>query len=172
MPCMKKLIFYIGKIGSGKSHTALRREADVSAKKKIPCEYIEVSELVLEQAAKLAKSEVGLRPSRKECQEVKQKMMKENPRWLLDLLLQGITNSLSDTIFVSGLREKWIFDELEARYPNVEIYIVEADEEVRAKRRSITLEELRRQEERDNEIGLGAFLEAVRNRAKIIENNY
>jgi len=164
---MKKLKFYLGKLGCGKSHVANLAFMTSQELGDDPC-FIEVSDLVTEFAKNITGKE---NPSREEQQAVKEHM-KSDPTWLLDSIVNKIESVDTKCIYISGLREKWIFDILEEKYGRSEVYLVVANDDLRMQRRGLTSEEFAEAQARDDQIGLGELLESVSNRANVIENNY
>ena len=163
---MKKIYFYLGKIGSGKSHVA-KAFAEKLSRADIPHLFIEVSDLVKQTASEYH----GPNPTREQLQALKEKL-KANPNWLLDAILNLISRSNDDIIIISGLREKWILEQIEKKYGTARIAIVEADEELRMKRRQLSPEEFKTAEERDKKIGVDELIDSVRHRADVVPNNF
>lgn len=161
----KIIYFFIGRLGSGKTYIAKQFEKQLQEQGQTTS-FIEVSDLVGEVAIALFGSD-----SRESKQLVKEKM-KENPRFLIDQLIQRIIIANSDVVIISGLREYWIYEELKRRYKKGDVYIVDADAELRKKRRSYTDEQFSKAEELDDKIGVGELIEKVSPFAKRIDNNY
>lgn len=164
---MKRIYLYLGKVGSGKSHIARQQYELMEELGKEPF-YIEVSALVTDFAKKITGKE---NLSREELQGVKAQM-KNDPNWLLDSIIEQIESVSTNTIVLSGLREKWIYDKLVEKYGKMRVTIVEADSELRRNRRELSSEQFKAAEERDNQIGLGELLESVGDHAVVVENNY
>lgn len=164
---MKRIRLFLGRLGSGKSHIA-KQQFELSEELGEDPYYIEVSDLVTRFAQQITGKK---NPTREEQQGVKQRM-KNNPNWLLDAIIQEIERAPTDCIYLSGLREKWIFDKLQEKYGLIDVTVVEADAELRQKRRNLTLEQFNAAEERDDKIGLKELLESVESQASVVENNY
>lgn len=164
---MKKLRLFVGKLGSGKSFIA-KQQYELAQELGENPSYIEVSDLVTEFARKLTGKD---EPSREDLQAVKQHM-KDNKNWLLDSIVEAIENAPSNVIYLSGLREGWILDKLEELYGEADITVVEADSELRRKRRDLSEDDFEEASKRDDLIGLGDLLKNVKDRASVVVNNY
>lgn len=164
---MKNIQLFLGRIGSGKSYIA-RLQQEVTEKIGKETFFIEVSELVEQFAKRVLKKE---NPSRTDLQGVKDKM-KKDPNWLLNMLIEKIESTPNEEIFVSGLREKWIYDILVQRYDKIYTYIIQANAELRRKRRDLTQKQFLEAEERDDQIGLKDLLAAVKSKAVLIINEH
>lgn len=163
---MRELVFFLGKLGSGKSYIA-KKEFAACLQMGMSIDYIEVSDLVSDFAREITGKE---NPSREDLQLVKEKM-KDSPNWLLDSLINKIEETQHSRVIVCGLREKLILDALEKKYGSGEIFIIEARDEVRRERRGLSLDEFIEADMRDYNIGLYRLLESVQDRAKVIKNN-
>lgn len=164
---MKRILFYLGKLGCGKSYVARIDYMNSQELDDDPC-FIEVSDLVTRFAKQITGKE---NPSREEQQAVKDQM-KNDPNWLLNSITKEIDQANTKCIYVCGLREKWIFDVLETLYGSGEVIIVEADDELRRNRRGLSEEEFAEAQARDDKIGLSELLDSVTGRAKTVINNY
>ena len=164
---MRELIFYLGKLGSGKSCLA-KREYKTCLQMGMNIGYLEISELVKEFFINLTGQS---KPTRNDLQLVKERM-KGDRNWLLNIIIERIESMSCQRIIISGLREKWILEELEKKYGSGEIFIINANKELRRKRRGLTVKEFEESEERDNKIGLEELLSSIEDRATTIVNNY
>lgn len=157
---MKSIRLYLGQLGCGKSHIA-KQEC-----KKENGHFIETSALVSQVATKYYSN-----PTREQLQKLKFQLQ-EDPRWLIDLLLQEIENTSKIKIFISGLREVSLYQELNALFGIDEIVIVIADDELRRQRRELSHEQFVEASKRDDSLGLSDLLELVKPKARIVYNNF
>lgn len=144
----RNLFFFIGRLGSGKTYIAREYEKKLQGQGFLTT-FIEVSDIM--------STFLPPNPTREQKQELKEKF-KANPRFLIDRLIECIKNAPSESIIISGLREYWIYDELQRLYWVNRVVIVEAPAELRRKRRGYTEEEFKLAEERDDKIGVGELI--------------
>ena len=163
---MKKLYFFVGRLGSGKTYIAklLQQQYKEEGKSTL---FIEVSDIVGDFAKKL----FGANPTREDKQRVKE-MMKSDPDFILNEMQNRIEAIAAEHIIISGLREYWIHQELEKQYGRAEVTLVEAREDLRKKRRNYNDKEFVEAELRDDQIGIGAYIETIKGRAALRVNNY
>jgi len=163
---MKKLHFFVGRLGSGKTYIAKLLQQQYKDQDKQTL-FIEVSDIVGNFAKKL----FGANPTREDKQRVKE-MMKSNPDFILNEIQSQIEVTTAEYVIISGLREYWIHKELEKQYGQVEVTLVEADTTLRRVRRNYSQEEFEVAEQRDDQIGIGEYIEKIRSRALLCINNY
>jgi 2-hydroxy-3-keto-5-methylthiopentenyl-1-phosphate phosphatase len=161
-----KLHFFVGRLGSGKTYVAKLCQQQHEKKNKKTL-FIEVSDIVGDFAKKL----FGNNPSREDKQRVKE-MMKNDPKFILNEIIRRIDEVVVDFVIISGLREYWIQEELEKRYGAADVTYVDARPGLRQKRRGYSDEEFKAAESRDDQIGIGSYIEKIKSRATLYQNNY
>ena len=161
-----KLHFFVGRLGSGKTYVAKLCQQQHEKKNKSTL-FIEVSDIV----GDFAKMLFGENPTREDKQRVKE-LMRSDPKFILNDIVRRIDNVVVDFVVISGLREYWIQEELEKRYGVADVTYVEARSSLRQKRRNYSDEEFKAAELRDDQIGIGAYIEKIKNRAVLYLNNY
>jgi hypothetical protein len=156
----KNLLFFIGRLGSGKTYVAKQYEKQLQIMG-YTTTFIEVSSIM--------NTFLPPNPTREQKQELKEKL-KNHPRFLIDSLIEAIKKAPTTEIIISGLREYWIYDELQRQYSVKQVFIVNAPAELRRKRRGYTEEEFKLAEERDDKIGVGELIEKLTQGACVIQN--
>lgn len=156
---MKNLYFYIGRIGSGKTHFANKFAPTIKGGAYV----IEVSTVM--------RTFAPLNATRDQLQAVKLQM-KANPRFLVNEIIRQIEAAPSEHIIISGLRELWIYNELTTRYNTVGTLIVNSAPELRRARRNMSPQEFAEAEKRDDDIGVGELINTLAPIATMITNNY
>ncbi len=159
----KSLHFYIGRLGSGKTHLAKQYTESLNRTYNLDAVFIDVSTVM--------KSFVGSNATREQLQDFKN-LMKEEPRFLVDELHRLINSVPNKEFVITGLREPWIYKELSKTYKVRQVVFVDAKPHLRRQRRKLAQDVFEQQEAKDKSLGIDELIELVSSVATVIGNDF